>query len=181
MKRIHSQQLGFTLLEMLLYLGVVTLVTIPSLALISTFVGDQNKEENVTEVSYRGTFIMSLLRRISRSSQSVDVSTIYETDPGKLVFNLFDGTKIIVDTYQKEVIFGGVLTTIRKLRYQEGTQSARDITSDDVDVFSFLLHDFSRSQFNLVEIQLGIQSLPLNTDKFYAAKKIWTTSLATGF
>ncbi len=172
---------GFTFLEILLYLGIVTLVTIPSLALISTFINDQNKEESVTEVSYRGTFVAYLLRETSRESQSISASTIYETNPGKLVFTLFDGTTVTVDTYTKQVLWGGVPTTIQKLRYKKGAEEALDMTSDDVHVSSFILRNLSRPASNLVEVQLEIQSLPLNTDQFYAAKRSWTFSLATGF
>lgn len=180
MKKNYLQP-GFTVLETLLYLGIVVLVMVPSLVLLSTFIGDQNKEESVTEVSYNGTFTMHLLRAVSRESKEVDVTTIYETDPGKLVFTLFDGTKVTVDTYIKQVAFGGAPTDIQKLRYQKGTDAPEDVTSDDVHVSSFLLHNLSRSGSNLVEIQLTLQSLPLNTTKFYASEKTFTTSLATGF
>lgn len=164
---------GFTLLEILLYIALVLLITIPTISLAWIFLNDQTKEVQISTLSHSRVFIFETMGRYVKEAVSFSVSeSIFGVNPGKLVMTSETGSKIIFDTYQKSVTIGGQSVIIQKLRITEGENTPQDLTSDDITVSDFSLKNLSRSNALTVFLTLQIESVnPSNIQLYETSKK----------
>ncbi|MFA5076491.1 MAG: prepilin-type N-terminal cleavage/methylation domain-containing protein [Patescibacteria group bacterium] len=169
-------QRGFTLIEFVIYIGIVTFVLIASLTFAWTIINDQIKQGNLIEVNYHGGFIMQKVLYYSQRASTVDAQTVYNTNPGKLVLNYPTNPQIVIDTYQKQITLGGNPVTITKLRFQEGVSTAIDLTSDEVTVNNFSITNLSTANVTTFRVDLDLEAVNPSGSKTYEAQNAWTIS-----
>ena len=168
---------GFTLVEFLIYIGMVTFVLISSITFAWILINDQTKSESLAEVNDNGSFILNKISYYTKRVDTIDNQTIYDTNPGKLVLNYASNPQIIFDTYQKQVTLGDIAVNITKLRMKEGVNPAVDITSDRVDVTNFIITDFSKTGATTIKVDLTLETVNPSKSKAYEAQNSWTTSI----
>lgn len=174
---IRPPHFGFTLLEIIIYLGIVVLVTVPATTIAWVFVHDAVAQERVAEVDAVGAFALATMQRHLRSAQAMDAATVYDTHPGVLMVTRSDSTHVIIDTEQRSVPFGGQTVAIRKLRVREGSGPILDLTSDAVDVTSFIVRNRTTAGVTSIEMVLGLTAVNPGNDSRYGAHRTWMTAM----
>lgn len=168
--------LGFTLLEIVIYLAIVVLVTVPAATIGWVFVHDAVAQQRVAEVDAVGAFALAQVQRQMRTAQAMDAATVYNTHPGTLAFTRSDSTRVVVDTETRSVPFAGQSATIRKLRVREGNGPILDLTSDAVDVTQFTVINRTTAGVTSVEVTLDLAAVNPGNDSRYGARRTWTTA-----
>lgn len=167
---------GFTLLEIVIYLGLVMVVTIPGVTLLWVLVGDQVKQERFAEVhDVRGAITQTMVRAV-RSAQSVNAATLYDVHPGKLVLDYTGLPQTTFETYTTTVNVGGTNVSIRKLRVRVSVVSY-DLTSDGVNVDNFLIKNLTSGGATTLEINFSLSAVNPSSSKIYDATETWKTSV----
>jgi hypothetical protein len=167
---------GFTLLEFIIYIGLVTFVLAASVVFAHTLIDDQAKQELLIEVNEDGGFVLDKLSYYIQRADSVDAQTVYNTSPGKLVLNFFDGSKVIFDTFQKQITLGDSTVNVTKLRMQRGTDPAVELVSDKITVTNFAITNLSSAGATVLKINLSLAAVNPSNSQTYAAQNSWTTS-----
>lgn len=168
---------GFTLLEIVIYFGIVALVTVPALSLAWLFIGDAAVHDRVAEVDAIGSFAFDRIAAVARGARTVDVATVYGIHPGALVVTRWDGTRVVVDSAVRTIAQGGRTVAVRALRVQDGSNPTQELTSDAVDVTQFILRNRSVGGVPSIEVELELQAVNPDRDPRYGATRRWTTAI----
>lgn len=179
--RYLAQRAGFTLMEVLLYVALSSIVIGGGTAIALRVLEDRAKHESVLEVQQLGELVVSRMQQNIRAADDViTASSTFGTHPGVLTLDFPGaGTDVIFDTYTTSVSFGGRMTTIRKLQMTDGGAAAVDLTSDLVDVTNFVLNDRTPgSETDNVQIELTIARVNLDNVPTYSAEQSFQTSVS---
>ncbi|NQT50352.1 prepilin-type N-terminal cleavage/methylation domain-containing protein [Candidatus Kuenenbacteria bacterium] len=168
---------GFTLIEIIIYLGIVTVLLTACLSFAWVIINDQIKQEQLTEVNDAGTFVLDKITYHSKRANAINAQTLYDLNPGKLILNYVSGPQITIDTYEKQITLGDTQTTITKLRLQHGSDPAVDITGDKINVTNFTISDLSNANAYTIQIEFAIETVNPTNSKTYEAQNSWTTSV----
>jgi len=168
---------GFTLLEILLYIGISAIMAMVCFSFFFRIIGNKTKQERIAEVEETGQFVLKKMTYYLRRANTVGAATVYNVSPGTLVLNYSVNPQVIFDTYQKQIVLAGSPIMITKMRMQVGAGPAVDITGDKLQVTNFLLKDFSNAEATTVEINLSLASVNPTGISTYAAQNSWTTSV----
>lgn len=166
---------GFTLIEFIIYISLTSFLVIASLNFIWTIVGDKVKQEQLSGVNDSGAFVLKKIFYSIQRADGLNGQSVFNIHPGKLVLNTTSG-QTVFDTYQKNVSLGSTTIAITKLRMTEGISPATDLTSDEIDVRSFVINNFSNSGATTIRVNLTLGSVNPAGTKIYEAQNSWTTS-----
>ncbi len=165
----HKKQSGFTLMEVLIYIGLTAVVVIPLLIFAWTLVRDQIKVQRVAEVEYVADQVTDVLGDTIRSAYSIQNGTVYGVDLGTIELLNHDGETVTIDTYPVTVNLVGHDATIRRLRLTTGKNAPIDLTSDRANVLNFIVTDVSKGGSSALQVDLHISSLNPTNDQIYEA------------
>jgi type II secretory pathway pseudopilin PulG len=141
----RTKQKGFTLVELVLYLGLAVMVLTISVNLMATVSrGQVNAQVRQDLYANSRMVINQITQKIRESEYVLADDCTFGTNPGVLVLDYPGTTDIIFDTYTKNLDKGGAQVEITKLRIKEGTGDYVDITTDDIDVTDFSLEILRR-------------------------------------
>lgn len=158
MSRRHLQpRRGFTLVEILLTVGIAAVVLVAGFDLLWQVLGAKTKSLAVREVQQNARIALRRLEFEARSADDLKTGpgvSDFGVHPGKLTFDLpGDGTDVVLDTVVKTVAVGSTSVNIRKLRLTHGLETPVELTSDRVDVtnvvFTNLTHDATPETVNV--------------------------------
>ena len=166
---------GITLIELLIYIGIVSLVLVVSISYAWTVIRDQHKQQLEAEVNYVGNFILDNIIHSTQRAQSFDAN-IYATNPGKIILNNPTDPQTTIDTYSKSITLGSQNITITKLRLTELGGTANDMTSDRVNVNNFLITNLSTAGAQTIKIDLTVSAVNPENLKQYEATKSWSVT-----
>lgn len=169
---------GFTLFEVLVYIGIVAFVTLPAMGLAWVLVGDHVKHDQVAEVDAIGAFVLHRIARETRNALQIEQGTAFGIQPGSLLLVGSGNTITTFDTETRTILFGAQPVMVHKLRVRVGNGAATDLTSDAVDVTRFVLSDRSSNSRPIIEIELTLAAVNPGNDVRYAAQRRWTTTIA---
>ncbi len=170
-------QKGFTLIEIIIYLAIITTILIASLNFAWTIINDQTKQENLSEVNNAGRFILDKITYNTKRSNAIEAGSIYDANPGKLILSYIANPQMIIDTYDKQITLGGTDLTITKLRLTRGANLAVDLTGDKINVSNFVITDSSNASAVTINIELTLSAINPSETKSYEAQNSWTTSI----
>jgi hypothetical protein len=171
------KQSGLSLVEYVIYIGIAAVVLIAMVSYAWILIDDQTKIERLAEVNDVGIYVFEEIVYETERANVIGVSTVYGTNPGKLVLSFSTGPSITFATYQTTVYVGATPVTITKLTRQEGTGLPVDITADNVNVTNFVITDLSKTNATTISIDLTVASLNPEDNKTYEAENSWTTSV----
>jgi len=122
MKNIKKNE-GFTLLEILLYMVIATIVLFAIMSFSMQIFGTNSKSLNMQEIGTNMDFISNKISTSIQSASSINVaSCVFDNDAGKLSLNMTDVNKSPTEIYmQGETIY-----------LKEGAGNAVKINSDFV-------------------------------------------------
>ncbi len=168
MKTFLKKTQGFTLVEMILYVGIFAVVLSLIVQLFWQVQITESRTRLNREVKVNMAQAMELMKDTVRNSNTVDEgASTFLSHPGTLTVDNALDTEF--DTYTKNVTLGDEEISIRKLRMTEGFNSY-DVTSDHVDVTNFVItNKTAASGPDSVQIELTIEAVSTNTDEDFNA------------
>jgi len=168
---------GFSLIEYVIYIGIVAIVLTSSLSFAWMMINDQVKLDAEIDVNTTGALVIEKLGYYIERVDNIDSLTLYGVDSGRIVLNYATNPQITIDTYQKQITMGNATLTITKLRFKEGASAAVDLTSDDVDVEDFILTDLSKANSTTVGIELRLEAVNPSKSRAHDSTETWTNSV----
>lgn len=171
-----SRSQGFTLIEMLVYIALVTLVMVPALSMTWMFVQDHIFAERLAALDDEGMFILQTITNKGKSANALHGASVWNTNPGKLVLTMANGDIVTIDTYQKTIVEQGQPRTITALRVTTNSDAPMDLTSTRWTVTKFTLQNLSSLKASTINITLGLAAAN-PTSSPYDVERTWTTSL----
>lgn len=158
---------GFTLVEMILYVTIVSIFFLFTLGFFWQARGIEVRADISREVKENVGQLLEIFKYFVRDAEGVNAGgSQFGVHPGVLELVYSDGNRIF-DTYTKDLTVGGVNVTIRKLRYTH-SGSSYDLTSDHVDVTTFRLSDLTQgSEPFVTQMELDLESVNPGNDPNY--------------
>jgi len=158
-----SKQQGFTLMEMVLYMGMVAIV-LPMMVIFllqvqqtqTLFNARANMEQ--TAALLHSEFSTEL---ISAQSIRLTESTL-ESDDGLLVYDDINSDKIEIDRELTTVDFNGTNQSIRRLRMRKDSGPWTWITDRETDINGFFVYEVRDSNLTLTGIRFRLELIMLN-------------------
>ena len=172
-------QNGFTLVELIVYIGIASLSLMMILITGQNLISSNIRAQAQRELSVNVRPLMNQLTQSVRNAEDVvTASSTFNVHPGAITLDYAgSGTDVIIDTYTKDVtLSNGQIVTIRKLRIKEGALAYQDLTSDAVDVSNFVLRNLTKtSEKKNINIEVMLEQLnPLNDPNYNAAISVET-------
>ncbi|MFH0779396.1 MAG: prepilin-type N-terminal cleavage/methylation domain-containing protein [Parcubacteria group bacterium] len=165
---------GFTLIELIVYICITSIVLMSSLSIAFLIINDQIKESVIAEVRGNGDFSMEKISYYAQRASAVNTQTVYNSNPGKLVLDYASNPQITIDAYDKTITLNGQAVTIKKLRLKQGSGQAIDLTSDRVEVINFSLLNLSGTNAVSIEADLSLKSVNPSSSAIYASENSWS-------
>jgi len=173
----QQSQKGFTLIELIVYIAIASLVLVSALNIGWNVSLGQTNSSAKKEVYLNARLILNELQNQIRQADGViTANSVFNTNPGTLSLDYPGGNAdVVFNTYSKAVNVGGAVTNITKLRVYEGMNYS-DLTSDQVDVTNFTVQNLQRgTEKTNIGITLTLERVnPGNDPKYDASINIQT-------
>jgi len=177
---ILNRKKGFTLVELIIYVGVAAGVMV-IIVTISLNVIVSNRSLQVRQEVYAGSrAFMEQFQQYIRASDNVGGSTVFDSNPGKLVLDYPNlAQDVVFDTYTKTVDVGGKSADITKLRFTYGNEDSVDLTTDRVDLTNFVITDLTRaSEADNLLLEFTLEAVNPTGDVNYDADLSFRTAIS---
>lgn len=132
MKIFLKSQKGFSLVEMLLYVAISSIMLLSLSLLLSFLLSGRIKNQSITDVNQQGLQVMQLVTQTIRNARSVDAPAIGATSTSLSL--------TMPDPLLSPTVFdisNGVI------RIKEGSSAVIPLTNSHVTISSFLFHNIS--------------------------------------
>ena len=165
--QIFSKKKGFTLVETIIYIAIVSIFFWVALGFFWQMKQAETAGTISREVKENTAQVIELFRQTVRNGEDVNVGVSqFGVNPGSLTL-VYSGGNRVFDTYEKSVTIGGLSVDIKKLRLTYGGTSY-DLTSDGVNVDPFLLSNFTPgAESNVVQMELQLSNVNPGGDPDY--------------
>ncbi|MBP6888840.1 MAG: prepilin-type N-terminal cleavage/methylation domain-containing protein [Candidatus Pacebacteria bacterium] len=164
-KKIKSK--GFTLIEMILYVAICSMLLLSLSTMFSFLLGSRVKSQAITEVNQQGFFVMHLLTSSIRNAKSVDTPAMSATSPTLSI------------TTQSPLLSPTVIGTSNQvIVLTEGAATALPITNSRISVSSLLFENISSSSSTdrVVRISYTLTYKSASLRQEYSYSKTFTGS-----
>lgn len=139
---------GFSLAELLIYIGIVGVVSGMLVGILSTVTKTQVQESAKNEVTDQLNFVMSTIQRLVRDSSLIELNAGTATSTLELRMNTLANDPTLV------YLSGG------QVYVQQGTGAAQSISSDKVNIDSLQFKKFSQAPGkDIVQVDLSISEV----------------------
>jgi type II secretory pathway pseudopilin PulG len=157
---------GFTLLEILLYIGIVAILLLALSAFLRVVLEARIKNQAIAEVEGQGTAVMQIITQTLRNATALNSPTV-----GTSAVNLSVNTPIIGLNPTVFDLSGGVL------RVTEGANPIVNITSSQVLVTNLLFSNLSAaSTKGIMQVRFDISNNSSSTNFEYKFTKTFIGS-----
>lgn len=165
--RILSSQKGFTLVEMILYVAVCSILMVTISVFLSFLLDARIRSQAITEVNQQGFQVLSLITQTIRNGRSIEVPSI---STSSTTLTLTTGDALLNPTVF--TLNGGTLQVI------EGSKSALPLTNSRVTVSNLIFENVSSvaSIEKIIRISFTIEYANNGGKKEYSFRKSFTGS-----
>ncbi len=133
MKKNHLTRAGFTLLELILYVGISSIILIITSLFLSTIIQSRVKNQTIAEVEQQGLQVMQIITQATRNADNINSPA---TSTSAAIFSM---NTII--SLNNPTVFGLATGTIR---IKEGSATAVNITNSRVIASGLTFQNLSR-------------------------------------
>lgn len=143
MKQVNLKNKGFSILEVLIYVTILTFALIfvfLSITYVSRSFKTLKSDRALTTSSVSA---MDRMVREIRRSELVDASSVLDTSPGRLVLQPGNLTFYVEDG---------------KLKLQEGTEVLGSLTFPDAEVTNLIFRKITTTESEAIKIELALQT-----------------------
>jgi type II secretory pathway pseudopilin PulG len=135
-KKIKNKNFGFTLVETLIYIAIMSIVLVSFITFILSISNSRNKAFVVQEVQANARIAMNIISQKIKTANDVNIGdSVFGADPGVLSLAMQDANKnpTIINLSQDNGI----------LQIKEGTNDPIQVTSSDVQITNLVFSDFT--------------------------------------
>lgn len=152
---------AMTLAEIIIYTMVASIVLVITLKFMWNILGTGTRIYVNSELTQNGRLIFEKITADFHNAEDFLPSTVFDSNPGTLAINSAGSDPdVIFDTYTTTVVIGSTTVEIKKLRRKVGTDPAEDLTSDKVNVSTFIVKNRTRSASSKnVKIELSLENV----------------------
>ncbi len=155
---------GVTLVETILYVGLLALLVSAFVALLSQLTIIQARTSTGGRLAENAAMALHFATASLPSAQSVDVSSsTLGTATSVLHYTNAAGTSVILDTVIVPITFSGVTQNVRRLRYQAGGVTSY-LTDAEVNVVTWQVDDVRTTANNLSGLNITLELEILNEE-----------------
>jgi type II secretory pathway pseudopilin PulG len=158
--KIHFKKTsGFTLVEMIIYVAIFSMIFTMTLSLFDRVQVAGNKARIASDLKEEAVHVMQLLERAIREADSVNFAdSVFDLNPGRI--SLTGEKAVTVDTHLQTITTGGISTVVRKLKMRYGTDASVSITSDQADVIVFQVRNMSQpGSPPILQVEIGLATV----------------------
>ena len=160
---------GFTILELLLYIGILSVVIFSIAFFIQMMMSARLKSQTIAEVEQQGQQVMQKITQVIRNANSITAPTAGAS-----------GASLTIDVYdagKDPTVFDVALNV---LRIKEGAAAVIPLTSSRVNATGFSVHNLSRAstagtvriQFTLTHVNTSQKNEFEYSKTFYGSANI---------
>ncbi len=179
---VNRRRQGFTLFEIIVYLGISTVLLFSILQIGQNFIRANIKSQLERSISENGRLAFHQLSLKIRGADDVTTAgSTFNVHPGVVTLDYpGTGTDVIFNTYLKTLtLANGTTYTIRKLQMKDGTANYQDLTNDEVDVTNFVVRNLTQSsEPNNLEIELTVNAINPGNAADYNLTASWETAIS---
>ncbi|PIR93807.1 hypothetical protein COT97_04605 [Candidatus Falkowbacteria bacterium CG10_big_fil_rev_8_21_14_0_10_39_11] len=162
----NNHNSGFTLIELILYIGILSVIMGAVATLLFTFMQLRAKNQVIGEVEGQGTAAIEYISQGIRNSQAITSPTI-GTSGSSLILD-------VVDAGNDPTTFSLSGTT---LQVQFGAGSAIDLNSSVVEVSGLTFYNYSRDNTpGLILVEFTLTHVNPEGTQEYEYQKTFTTA-----
>lgn len=165
---LRRSRLGFTLVELVAYLGLVVVILVAVTGFAWNIVSGKVKAEGVQTVEQNGRFAIERLTQLIHAGQSINVAgSTFGATPGRvnLVMRVVAVNPTVIDV------------AAGRLRLAQGASAPVFLTSDDVQVTDFTVLNRSSGRSQNVEVRLSIEHVNPSGQADGLATESWETAV----
>lgn len=157
---IRNKLSGITLLEIIIYTAISSIVLVFILRFMWNIFGTQARIEASAELTQNGRIILEKITGDFHNAEDFLPASVFDSNPGTLAINTAGSTTVIYDTYLKSVMIGGQTVATKKLRRKVGAADPLDLTTDGINVTNFQIQNRTRSSASKnIRIELSLEYL----------------------
>jgi len=157
---------GFTLIEMLLYLSILSIIVIAMSSFLFLSYNSRIKATVIAEIEQQGNQTMSLITQNIRNAQSIT-----SPSPGTA------SSSLTLTEYSAGVSPTIIAQSVNKLQMTEGVNPVVDITSNRVIISGLTFQNLTRaSSPGTIRIQFTLNYLNPDNLSEYTYSKIFTST-----
>lgn len=151
---------GFTLVELIIYVAIVSSILIATTQYVATLARNRAKSEVLAEVAYNAAIIQAKLSYAARHAESLNVgSSTFGSDPGVLQLEM-------VDSGENPTIFN--LTADDGAAQMNINGTTTQLTTDRVNVTNFVFSNRTSSDdIGIIEVQYTIEAVNSSNSPFF--------------
>ena len=162
------KQKGFTLIETLIYIGIIGAVVASFVVFSMSITNSRNKTYVVQEVQANGRTALSIMTQKIRAASSVTTgSCTFDSDPGEL-YLVIDGTTNIINLDADDGV----------LQLTAGAADPVAITTDEVQVTNLVFTDLTDGDRDNIRIEMTAAYNNLGTDVEYTYSENFQTAVS---
>ncbi len=162
---------GFTLIETIIYVAITGLVLAGFVVFAFSISGSRDKSYVISEVGANSRMALDVISQRIRNAKEVNVSSIFDSDPGVLSLEMADPSKnpTIINLNQND----GVLQIV------EGTTAPAAVTSDEVKITNLVFNNLtSGSERENIRVILTVEFNNLSGDVDYNYSQSFQTAVS---
>ena len=144
---------GVTLLETVIYIAILALVSVLVINSILIMIRSFNSYRVLRHVNITGAIAMERITREIRFADTIDVGSIFETHPGRLVLQTID--PVTENPATIDFFMSG-----NDLMFQKGGESAVSLTPGETELTNLIFREVATSTNSLskvVKIELTVK------------------------
>lgn len=166
-KQIQTQQAGYTLIELLLYVAMIGILLSALVAFFGVTTDARVKNQSISEVNEQGTYAMDYIMQTVRNGTSIATPTV-GTNSAQLT--------VVVPTASLSPTVFSVVSGV--LQVKEGSGAAVNLTSGKVQVTAFTVTNVSRAGTSgIVKVDLTLNRIASPVLNGYDYLRTFTTSV----
>ncbi|MBI4713620.1 hypothetical protein HY771_00310 [Candidatus Uhrbacteria bacterium] len=164
----HPTSAGFTLLELLLYVGISSIILLSISVFLFSLIESRTKNQVIAEVEQQGAQVMQTIEQTARNAEAINSPTIGAN----------------ASTLSLDVVTGGYDPTVFDLssgviRITEGAGSAVSLTNSRVTATSLTFYNLSRTSTpGIIRVQFTLTHINLEGRNEYTYSKTFVGSAA---
>jgi len=170
MKIFNNNKKGFTLVEMIIYILIISLILVAITYYAIDIIGAKTKAASYQEVQHNARFAMRRLVNEIRMADDLNASfSTFSTHPGELSLSNNDSTK--------DPVFFDIKN--ERLRISQGISGPYYLTSDNVRVTNLVFEDLSvTDRTKNIKISITVEHVnPENRNDFEASVSMESTAV----
>ncbi len=159
--KLPTRQNGFTLIELILYIGLASIILLTTSAFLGTLLESRIKNTTVAEVEGQGVQVMQIMTQTVRNSENINSPSTGASSP-TLSLN-------VIDSGNDPTIFDLSAGTIR---IKEGSDPVISLTNSRVQVSNLVFRNLSRASTpGTIEVRFTISHINPENKNVYNYSK----------